>query len=53
MEYYDWEKSASKQSVNEIFAWGGEKLEADQIPNILEYSTATTVLWNEGEKLIT
>lgn len=52
MEYYDWEISASKQSVGEIFAWGKEKTEVNQIPNIQEYSTAITELWNEGKKLI-
>ncbi|GLV42646.1 mitochondrial ribosomal protein S35 [Carabus blaptoides fortunei] len=44
MEYYDWDKSVSKRNVEEI-----HKAEAASIPNIHNYKTATTELWNEGE----
>lgn len=44
MEYYDWDKSASKRSVEEI-----HKTDAASIPNISNYKTATSELWNEGK----
>lgn len=47
MEYYDWNKNASKASIEAIF---GKK--SEEIPNISEYSDAVTLLMNEGENLL-
>ncbi|XP_018569209.1 28S ribosomal protein S35, mitochondrial [Anoplophora glabripennis] len=44
MEYYDWNKNASKASIEAIFGRLSE-----EIPNVSEYSDAVTFLMNEGE----
>lgn len=43
MEYYVWENNASKTSVEALFG-----KPAEEIPNVVEYSTAVTNLMNEG-----
>lgn len=46
MEYYDWNKNASKASIEAIF---GKSFE--EISNISEYSEAVIFLMNEGKIL--
>ncbi|XP_076764328.1 mitochondrial ribosomal protein S35 [Xylocopa sonorina] len=51
MEYYDWDKSKSKESLTAIYSWPKvpEDSNYEHIPHAVEYKTAVADLINKGE----
>lgn len=51
MEYYDWDKSKSKESLTTICSWPKvtEDSNYEHIPHAVEYKTAVSDLINKGE----
>ena len=51
MEYYDWDKSKSRESLITIFCWPEPPKDIDYqtIPSATEYKVAVSDLINKGE----
>ncbi|XP_017892379.1 28S ribosomal protein S35, mitochondrial [Ceratina calcarata] len=51
MEYYDWDKSKSRESLTKLYNWPKTPtdLSYEYIPNSTEYKTAVSDLINKGE----
>lgn len=56
MEYYDWDKHKSRETLMAIYAWPvnpPENLDYESIPSAVEYKVAVTDLINNGEDQFT
>lgn len=50
MEYYDWDKNASRKNIVEIFSWGkSEPVKVEDINHVDDYKQSVSNIFNLGE----